>query len=67
MAAFADLSTDRAIGMAVGPIPWTAIKAYADEHELAGNARRVFFGCIRAIDRAYLEDAAARQARKDKE
>lgn len=58
MEAFADLSTCRDLGMGVGPIPWTAIDRYAERAELTRPAGRVLATCIRALDRAYLADAA---------
>ena len=64
MAAFADLSTCRPIGMAVGPIPWTAIDAYASRAGLTPAARRTFTGSVRALDRAYLADVAQQEAKR---
>lgn len=61
MAAFADLSTDRSIGFATGPIPWTAIAAYADGAGLDREASKTFVGYIRALDRAYLADRSAQE------
>ena len=64
MMAFADLSTCRAIGFATGPIPWTAVDAYAAREGLTGQARQVFVGAIRALDAAYLHDQAAQRAKE---
>lgn len=62
--AFADLSTCRAIGLATGPIPWTAVDAYAGREGLRGQARRVFVGAIRDLDAAYLRDQARPRAKE---
>lgn len=62
MTAFADLSTCRDVGMGVGPIPWTAIDAYATRAGLDRRAALTFTGCIRALDRAYLADQAEQEA-----
>jgi hypothetical protein len=61
LCAFADLSTCRSFGMDIGPIPWTAIQAYANEHVRPGLGRRVFHIVMRALDRAYLAEKAAAQ------
>lgn len=49
--AFWDLSTDRQIGMAAGPIMWTSISRYAPS---TGLGMQVFSSIIRAMDDAYL-------------
>lgn len=55
MVAFYDLDTCRSVGFDVGPIPWTAINAWAAEHGLAGELRRVFVTVIRRMDAAWLQ------------
>lgn len=62
LCAFYDLSTCRAVGMATGPIPWTAIVAYADRAGLAGATAAAFVEVIRVMDQGYLEDERARLA-----
>lgn len=53
--AFGDLTTCRSIGFGVGPIPWTAIRDYADEYQFVGEQRILLFRHIRAMDMAYLD------------
>ena len=55
--AFARLSGDRAQGMGLGPIPWTAIDRYAERYDVIADADEYdrFVGLIRAIDRAFLD------------
>lgn len=60
MVAFHDLSTCRAVGFDVGPIPWTAINAWAAEHNLRGEVRRVFATVIRRMDAAWLKSERER-------
>ena len=74
--AFGDLSTERQIGMAVGPIPRSKIKEYGrDELDLSGEALDRFMMTISRIDGEYLsmssaphpmEQAAAKQDGKQK-
>lgn len=56
MDAFYALSTDRALGPSgVGPIPWSAIRIYADECGIFGIQRDHLFATIREMDNAYIE------------
>lgn len=50
--AFTDLSTTRSFGMAVGPIPITAIWDYAQRHQLGD----LFVLQIQRIDERYLKE-----------
>lgn len=52
--AFHALSTERQIGMGVGPIPRSYIIAYAAEQDLLGDAAEHFLDIIRRIDVEYL-------------
>lgn len=66
MRAFANLSTCRAIGMAVGPIPWRDAVAYADRAGLDEEAAEVFVEVISALDADYLaEQRTAKGAPSD--
>lgn len=64
--AFLELSTDRAVGMGIGPIPWSSINRYAECHGLVGDDD---YGdlrdMVRAMDGAFLKYEAQRQ--KDKQ
>lgn len=53
--AWEDLSTCRVSG---GPIPWLAMKQYADENRYDGDEREGFFHCVTQLDNAYLEHEA---------
>lgn len=54
--AFWDLSTERQrTGGGMGPIPWTAIRTYANEAGLDFQARGVLFAVMHALDVAYIE------------
>ncbi len=52
--AFWDLSSERQISMAAGPIPHGAIRAYAAEYQLGDAFYETFRGLIRDMDRAFL-------------
>ena len=50
--AFSELSTERQIGMAEGPIPWSSIMRYADRYRFdAADLSAI----IRLVDNAYLK------------
>jgi hypothetical protein len=51
--AFYELSTNRSLGMSIGPIPWTAITEYATYHGLSRLTTDIFHIIIRALDNAY--------------
>lgn len=55
MNAFWTLSTDRNLGMAEGPIPWTAIDRYAIRHDIWGWDFERFEFLIKAMDVTYIE------------
>lgn len=53
--AFLELSSCRPLGFgAVGPIPWTAIRAFAHDRELDDEDADYFVAMIRALDGVYL-------------
>jgi hypothetical protein len=55
-AAFAALSTDRQVGMGIGPIPWTALDRYAERHGINDpDERERFERLIRAMDREFVK------------
>ncbi len=53
--AFVELSTCRGLGMASGPIPWTAVDRYAERHGYSGEGFEYLLQMIRAMDEAFLE------------
>lgn len=66
--AFWNLSTDRPVGFATGPIPWSAVDRYAGRHRLEGaDSFQRFLDLIRSMDGAYLEhlEREREKARKD--
>ena len=65
MNAWHDLNTCRAIGMAVGPIPWTAIVAWCEFHELDRDAAMQLIHVIRKLDNDRAEREASERALKN--
>lgn len=53
--AFWELSTCRASGMAVMPIPWSAMRDYASTFGLDEAQEEDLFYLVRAMDNAYIE------------
>ncbi len=53
--AFTELTTDRALGMAEGPIPWTAINAYGYRHGYTEDEFDRLVAIITGLDNAYLK------------
>lgn len=63
--AFFDLSTERQLGMNVGPIPWSNILAYASYSGLEADMIDVFIYTIREMDAAYLNRIAEKQKKAE--
>lgn len=64
-AAFWDVNTCRSLGFgAEGPIPWTAVRQWAEEHELEGDQRKDLFVYLEKMDGAYLKFVADRAAKR---
>ncbi|MGN6549761.1 MAG: phage tail assembly chaperone [Pararhizobium sp.] len=60
--AFFELTTDRPTGFGTGPIPFTAIHFYAERLGIEDpDAFDRFTRAIRAMDRAYLENAGGNE------
>ena len=58
-----DLSTERPIGMAVGPVPWSAIVRWCEFHGLDRDATRIILHVVRQLDNEQNEaERAKRQA-----
>ncbi len=58
--AFFDLSSERQIGMGIGPIPRSQIRHYAIEHDiLSRDEFEHFYRIVRAIDEEYITIANA--------
>lgn len=52
---FQDTSTNRQIGLAIGPIPDSAIWDWCDRHGLDAEAAQIFHRGIRIADDAFLD------------
>lgn len=56
LVAFFDLTSTRAIGFGgLGPIPWTAISAYATRHGVGQDQFEFLVHHVRKMDEAYLK------------
>lgn len=53
--AFHDLGTERQLGMAAGPIPRSAVRAYALEQGIGGDRFDLFWSIIRELDGAQMK------------
>lgn len=62
--AFHELSTERQIGMGVGPIPFLAILAYARHYDLDYEETEVLIFFIRQLDAFYLKYAQKKADKK---
>jgi hypothetical protein len=61
--AFNDLSTERQVGMGLGPIPIRATDWYAGRLMLTERETEAFVSIIRNVDVYYLNKVAARTAK----
>ncbi|MBA3421650.1 MAG: hypothetical protein H0U12_07125 [Thermoleophilaceae bacterium] len=61
-AAWHELGSCRGIGMATGPIPWTAIRDWSAFHRLDHDATVLLIGVIRYLDNKRAERDAARRS-----
>jgi hypothetical protein len=52
--AFAELNSDRPVGMTAGQIPWSSIDRYAERHGLGLDEFDRFYRLISAMDAAFL-------------
>lgn len=58
---FLALNTCRPVGFGPGPIPWTAIDAYANAEKFDEHERWVFFAVIRHMDGVWLQHVAEKE------
>jgi hypothetical protein len=63
ISAWNDLSTCRPIGMATGPIPWTAIVAWCEFHQLDRDVAAAVIYVVRSIDLQRAQAEAAQRAK----
>lgn len=60
--AFWDLSTDRQVGLGTGPIPFSAIDAYAHRHGVEDpDEFQLWYRLIRKCDKVFLEHVATKE------
>lgn len=52
---FWNLSTERQMGMGMGPIPWSAISAYVEWHHIEGEDEYEFRYLINKLDDQFLK------------
>lgn len=62
--AFWDCSTDRDLGMAEGPIPWTSIDKWAQRYDVVGDDFDRLVQMLRAMDNIYIEERAKQSKKK---
>jgi len=53
--AFLDLVDCRQMGMALGPIPWTAVNDYCARYEIEGEQAEILHYHVKHLDAAFLE------------
>ena len=66
LAAFYDIDTERPMGFAVGPIPWSKIHLWGTVHGLVGDVLEGFVRVIRMMDAAFLADFRKEQEKVKK-
>ena len=64
--AFGELSTERSIGMSMGPIPWSRILQYARHHGMSVADTDSFIQTMMAVDSTHLRIARKNDADKSK-
>lgn len=64
--AFADTETCRQYGMAIGPIPWTALNDWCTAHGLTGQVRLVLIDIVRRMDAQWLDAEYQRTKEKSR-
>lgn len=62
--AWHDLGTERTVGFAVGPIPWSRVVAWCEFHGLDREATQIVVHVIRRLDIDRAEARAADDAKK---
>ena len=63
--AFDELGTDRQIGFGgAGPIPYSSIRAWMEEHGMTTAERWTFRRVVRSLDAVYLSHQAERSKAK---
>lgn len=64
LTAFYRLSTERSVGMGVGPIPWSKIIDYGERYGFTGLSLDLFLDIIERMDSHYTAQAAKERTGK---
>lgn len=64
--AFTNLMGDRNVGMATGPIPWSAIDRYAVRYDIVGYDFEMLVHGVQELDAAYMNSLSDGKDRKEK-
>lgn len=59
--AFWDLTTCRSSGLSVAPIPWSAVRDYAETFEFDDEQTSSLYFLVRAMDNAYMDYRARKK------
>lgn len=62
--AFQDLSSDRDIGMGIGPIPWSSIHTWGSRNHIVGDDFERLVLMIRGLDAVYMDKQATKSKGK---
>ena len=62
--AFFDLDSDRQVGQALLPIPWSSVIRFAEVYELDNEQRDDLLFFIRCMDNAHIDRVNKKNARK---
>lgn len=64
--AWIDLGTCRAIGMDIGPVPWTAISAWAQWNGLDGDDFEELTFCVRHLEGVYRDHVDGKRKQSER-
>lgn len=64
--AFWECSSDRTVGMAEGPLPWTAINQWAIRYDFTGDEFDRLVLLLKAMDSAYIAERAKQHKKASK-
>lgn len=64
--AYADMTSDREVGMGVGPIPWTAMHLWAVRHNIRGDDFDRLVLVLRGMDAVFMAHQAKKQKKGSK-
>ena len=64
--AFQDLSSDRDVGMGIGPLPWSAMHSWATRNCVSGDDFERFVMILRGMDTVFVEHMGKKSKKKAK-